>query len=221
MPIYEAQNEGGTAEDKFSFVLFNAIAFKDEENFFIFTLIKGEMRMGEFHLKDGRRCIFEEPTESAAAEMIDYVKQVGDETDNLTFNSKEFSLSVEDEARFLKSQHASETSFMLVVRIEGKIVASLGMQSNPRNRLRHRGTFGVSVLKECWGLGIGTLLIEEMIRKAKSIGITKLNLKVRTDNYKAIDLYKRIGFIEEGKESRGMRINGEYVDFILMGLILD
>ncbi len=157
-----------------------------------------------------------------AAEMIAYLNKVSDETDNLTFNSKKFNFTVEEEVELLK--FSKEWAILLLYyycSVDGKIVGSLGFQANPRKRLRHCGSFGVSVLQEYWGLGIGTRLLDEMIANARKMGITKINLKVRDDNQKAMALYEKKGFFKEGRESRGMRINDEYIDFILMGLILD
>ena len=50
--------------------------------------------------------------------------------------------------------------------------------------------------------------------------ITKINLRVRPDNERAIRLYQNKGFKKEGTISREMLLNGSYYDHHWMGLIL-
>lgn len=85
-----------------------------------------------------------------------------------------------------------------------------------------KGEFGVSVLKEYWGNGIGEELIKYLIAWSKDSGIIrKINLRVRTDNTPAIKLYKKLGFLEEGKRKRDFLIKGKFYDSLLMGLMID
>ena len=68
--------------------------------------------------------------------------------------------------------------------------------------------------------GIGTALIEEAIDWARAPGVAKLELHVFPHNEPAIALYQ-LGFEEEGIRRRQYRIEGRYVDAILMALYLD
>ncbi|AZR73356.1 hypothetical protein BBF96_08150 [Anoxybacter fermentans] len=60
---------------------------------------------------------------------------------------------------FIEAQRKNETSLFLVARVDGKIVDSLGFQGNLRKHIRHSASFKISVLKDYWGLGIGTFLL--------------------------------------------------------------
>ena len=70
--------------------------------------------------------------------------------------------------------------------------------------------FGISIAKEFWGLGIGRALTEACIECAKEAGYTQLELDVVSDNASAISLYKKIGFVEYGRNPKGFnsRISG-------------
>jgi RimJ/RimL family protein N-acetyltransferase len=46
-------------------------------------------------------------------------------------------------------------------------------------------------------------------------------LKTRTDNFKAIKLYKKLGFEEEGMLKRDILINGTFYDTLCMGMMID
>lgn len=55
----------------------------------------------------------------------------------------------------------------------------------------------MAVLPEYRGLGLGTLLLNEMIRTAKDSGFTSLSLSVDPNN-PALRLYERQGFVKVG-----------------------
>lgn len=70
--------------------------------------------------------------------------------------------------------------------------------------------------------GIGKLLLNHLIDWAKqSENIEKIVLQVRSTNIRAISLYKKMGFIEEGLLKNNIKIDkGHYIDDIIMGLNL-
>ena len=51
-------------------------------------------------------------------------------------------------------------------------------------------------------------------------GIEKLNLEVFSTNTGAIELYRKLGFREEGRKIRQFKIFDEYADDVLMTLFL-
>lgn len=74
------------------------------------------------------------------------------------------------------------------------------------------------MLKDYWNIGIGYYLISTAIMLSKKAGLRKINLDTRIDNLKAINLYKKLGFKEEGIITRGIFINNEFYDLLIMGL---
>ncbi|MBN2655725.1 MAG: GNAT family N-acetyltransferase [Spirochaetales bacterium] len=71
-----------------------------------------------------------------------------------------------------------------------------------------------------WGKGIAGSLISELFSWAPKNNITKINLKVKEDNRRAIELYKNLGFVPEGILARDFLIDGKYYNSIAMGKIL-
>ncbi len=55
----------------------------------------------------------------------------------------------------------------------------------------------IYVLEEYRNKGIASILIEFMINDGKNKKITNITLEVREDNVKAINLYKKYGFVEK------------------------
>jgi putative acetyltransferase len=71
------------------------------------------------------------------------------------------------------------------------------------------------------GLGLGKALLDIAIAWARETGAHKMWLEVWPHNTAAISLYRRAGFIEEGRKRRHYRRrNGDLWDALLMGLQL-
>ena len=87
--------------------------------------------------------------------------------------------------------------------------------------MRHRGVFGISLKKAWWGCGAASALMEAILAFAKEKGFEQLNLEVRSDNIRAIRLYKKYGFQKLCTFPRFFKINEEYIDFDLMKLELN
>jgi RimJ/RimL family protein N-acetyltransferase len=72
-----------------------------------------------------------------------------------------------------------------------------------------------------WGLGIGSAMLDCLIDWARATAvITKLNLRVRSDNERAIRLYRGKGFVVEGTVTREHLIDGRYFGQDCMGVEL-
>lgn len=156
---------------------------------------------------------------SDAEAMIEYLDIIAGESDNLTFGPGEFNITLDQEIAFLESLQDNNNAIMLLAEADGQMVGNLTYSGGPRVRTRHVGEFGVSVKSDYWGQGIGRALVEALIKWAiDSEYCEKINLKVRDDNYKAIALYRKLGFKVEGLIKRDMKINGEFVDCLFMGL---
>ena len=144
-----------------------------------------------------------------AAAILEYLKQVGSETDNLSFGGEGLPFSAEDEEKFILSLENSTDGILLVAKDGDRIVADASLSRYPR-RMSHRGELGVSVIKEYWGRGIGGRLIGKIIEFARENAFEVIDLEVRSDNVGAIHLYEKMGFKKIGSHPTYMKINGEY-----------
>ena len=153
-----------------------------------------------------------------AEELLEFLRLVGSETDNLTFGAEGLPITVEQERAFLAAQ--AENFPMFVARADGRIVGDIGLQGSTRERMKHRMSFGISVAKECWGQGVGSALLQAAIDFARSAGVAVISLEVRSDNVRAIALYEKFGFRKIGHFPDFFRVGGESVDFDLMNLYL-
>ena len=101
-------------------------------------------------------------------------------------------------------------------------MSTLSFSGGQRNRIKHCGELGMTVQRRYWEIGIGTLMLEVFIAWAKRTNIIKkVNLRVRTDNKRAISLYERMGFVIEGTIRKEIFIDGKFYDHYWMGLEID
>ena len=90
-------------------------------------------------------------------------------------------------------------------------------QLRPHIKYRHRAVVGISVLKEYWGCGLGSYLIQLAIDQARANGFEQLELGVYSDNSRAIHLYEKFGFERYGIQPRAFKLkDGTYRDEIIM-----
>lgn len=156
-----------------------------------------------------------------AFDILQYCKEIGSETDNLTFGVEGVGLSVDKEEQYIQSVYDSETDLYLVAIENGEIIGTCCLSNYKRERLSHRAEISISVRKSAWGRHIGTELLKTAIEFAKKTNKIKIiSLEVRTDNLAAIYLYKKFGFEIIGTFKGFMMIDGTYVDCHIMELNL-
>ena len=64
--------------------------------------------------------------------------------------------------------------------------------------------------------GVGNALLSASLADADSIGLTRVELRVRTDNAAAIHLYEKSGFVTEGTCRKYLHSEGRYHDTLIM-----
>ncbi len=174
-------------------------------------------------LKDGRECCLRNGTERDGAALLEIFTRTHTETDYLLSYPEETETTAEKEAEYLKGKTESGNAIEILAEVGGKIVGTAGIEAvGEKGKVRHRADFGISVLKVCWGLGIGRALTEACIECAKRAGYAQLELAAVSENARALALYRSAGFVEYGRNPRGFRsrLTG-WQELVLMRLELD
>ena len=176
----------------------------------------------ELLLKNGSRCIIRTATGDDAAGVLHCFVKTHTETDNMLTYPEERGFSEADERDYLGERAVRTDSVELCAVVGGEIVGTAGFDPvGTQIKLRHRATFGIGILKDYWGLGIGRALTESCIALAKQAGYRQLELDVLAANQAAILLYQSVGFTEYGRNPRGFRSReGEDQTLVLMLLSL-
>lgn len=157
-------------------------------------------------LKGGVELLVRNAVASDARALRDIMQRTHAETDYLLSYPDEQGSDDEQEARALAEMERSDDEVELVAVLDGRIVGSAGVTAvGGRRKVLHRARFGISVLTEHWGMGIGRVLMESCIDSARRAGYTQLELEVVAGNERALPLYRRAGFEEYGRNPRGYR----------------
>ena len=152
--------------------------------------------------------IIENARPEAAAAILEYLKAVGGETDNLNMGAEGLPTTVENEESYLRSLTDSPDGEMYTAKEDGEIIG-IAHVSCLKRRMSHRASIGVSVRRCAWHRGVGTALMEKLIAFARNNSLEQLELEVRSDNERAIRLYEKFGFTKVGTIPAFLKVNGE------------
>jgi len=154
------------------------------------------------------------PAEIEDAEKIgDLLDEVG--VENIYIMSVPGERTV-DQIKALIRQQNTDRSLLLVADNYGDIVGVLGFIGGLFKKISHVVEIGMAIKKDFRNSGLGSTLFREAITWARKKGFYRLELGVLSTNYQAISLYKKFGFQEEGVRKSRYRIEGKWVDEILM-----
>jgi RimJ/RimL family protein N-acetyltransferase len=101
-----------------------------------------------------------------------------------------------------------------------RVVGSLSIRRDDHPATAHVATLGMFVVASHRGRRIGTALLEEALRWARRFDVERIELTVYPHNEAALALYRRFGFVEEGRLVRHAKKSYGYEDEILMAVQL-
>ncbi len=128
------------------------------------------------------------------------------ETDYLLSYPEENNFDPEQESLFLEEKADSPNEIEILAIIGGKVVGTAGIKAvGKKHKIKHRADFGISILQEYWGFGLGKELTIACIHCAKEAGYEQLELSVVAENKRALSLYQSLGFEEFGRNPRGFK----------------
>jgi RimJ/RimL family protein N-acetyltransferase len=120
--------------------------------------------------------------------------------------------------RFLEMIQSDDAT-VFVAETGGEVVGEL---TAFRRASTGPATIGMGVLARWRGQGVGTALMHACVEWAREAGVHKLSLEVFPWNEAAIGLYRKFGFVEEGRlRQQYRRQSGELWDVLVMGRLLE
>ena len=157
-------------------------------------------------------------TGNDAGAVLAFSRQIGGETDHLTFGPEGLPLGEEQERGFLEKAADTPDRLMLGAWDGERLVgtAEIARLSN-KARLAHRAQFAVSVARSHWNRGIASALACRCLQRAREMGCTVVELEVLENNAPAIHLYQKLGFSAVGRHPCFFRYaDGRCVPALLM-----
>lgn len=113
-------------------------------------------------------------------------------------------------------------NLFLVAEVHNRIVGFSRCEGSNLKRLSHKVEFGVCILREFWGYGMGKSLLQQSIQWADENEVKKISLQVLETNEKAIQLYKKLGLEVEGILKNDKKLlDGKYYNTVVMGRFTD
>lgn len=158
------------------------------------------------------------PKQEDLQQMLDYINTLSSEKTFLLFQGEQMTL--EEEKIYLDDQLKKieeKKAIKLFVFDNDKLIAISDIVMREKAE-KHIGYFGISVVKEFRGQGIGNLLMDLVIKEAaKNLEDLKIIvLGVFGDNVVAQNMYKKFGFQEFGNLPGGISHADVLVDHIYM-----
>lgn len=169
-------------------------------------------------LKNGEELLLRSLKPQDAQESILVLKKTAGETLYMMRYPDEWTMTEEAQREALAQMEHAPKALMLGAFVDGRLIGIGNFRPvHPGDRARHRAGMGISILKSCWGKGVGTAIMHALIEAAKTTALEQLELDVVSTNERAIRLYARCGFAEYGRQPRTMKYrDGTYADTVLM-----
>ncbi|NLS94451.1 MAG: GNAT family N-acetyltransferase [Planctomycetaceae bacterium] len=168
--------------------------------------------------RTGKEFLIRTAQTADAENLLSYIRAVADETEFFVLESDEFPPTVEAERTWVQDHVDHPGKILLVAEAEGHIIGNISFEAGPSRRIAHRGNLGISVTRAWRGRGVGTALLQRLLKWAEANPIIeKVALEVFATNDSAIRLYKKLGFIEQGVARKEVKLGpGRHVDVLSM-----
>lgn len=148
--------------------------------------------------------------------------KIDGETENLDREKGEAFIDKSGFEQVIHTDTINPRNLFLVAVVDKHLVGFSRCEGTYLKRFSHKVEFGVCVLEDFWGYGIGKNLLKQSILWADTNVIKKITLNVLETNTRAIEMYKRHGFEIEGilKDDKILS-DGKYYSTIVMGRFND
>ncbi len=177
------------------------------------------MSVAEFSTKNGQRVVLRTPMWEDLDGLLDLINSLVEEKAEIVISDK---LTREEEANWLADllvKLEKDQTFFFVAEVNGKVVATSDLHLGRGTEVR-AGNVGIVVKNGFRGMGIGTRIMQTIVKFARKRGLRVLVLSVFATNERAIHVYKKVGFVSCGRVPRKHFHKGRYVDEIIMAASL-
>ena len=155
-----------------------------------------------------------------AAQSLELFRAVVEEERYFTVSSEECGRTLHAQESQFRRHSLERDSCIIVACIEENLVGQLSIRSGSYLRTKHVGTVEMFVDQSSRGMGIGSQLLKFALKWSKQrSSLRKIELSVFADNQRAVALYHKFGFEEEGRIKGAFReVDNRLRDNVLMGL---
>ncbi|KAG5642148.1 hypothetical protein DXG03_003552 [Asterophora parasitica] len=118
---------------------------------------------------------------------------------------------------------ANEALLYVVLEAVGSPGIVIGAASLAVGSVKNRDVnLGIGLIPDVWNKGYGAEATRFLVDYAfKDLGVHRVSLGVLENNQGAFEMYKKVGFVEEGRRRQANWLDGKWHDSILMGIVAD
>ena len=164
--------------------------------------------------------IIREIQECDAEQFLALSKQLDSETKFMLLEPGERRTTLPQQQEKIRSILSQKNSTFLVAETNGQLIGYIAGLGGSYNRNRHKADVVIGILLDYVGKGLGSRLFSELELWARNCRVHKLELTVMAHNDRAINLYKKSGFVVEGISVDSLLVDGSYVDELDMAKFL-
>jgi RimJ/RimL family protein N-acetyltransferase len=124
-----------------------------------------------------------------------------------------------DQTRAYLSHLRQSGGISLLAVEHDRVIGWVDVARGPFEGLTHYGRLGMGLAADVRGRGLGPLLLTRALDEAFAVGLERVELEVFRSNVRAVALYRRAGFIEEGCRRCARKLDGVCDDVLMFGLL--
>src|SRR4030081_1248781 len=128
----------------------------------------------------------------------------------------EWNPTVEEQARRIEQNAKSQSGITVVAEADGRLVGAASGNRGSVKRNRHSAYVVIGVVAAWTGRGVGSALLAALEAWARANGLHRLELTVQVHNRRAIALYEKCGFEQEGIKRHSLNIECAFIDELYM-----
>ena len=162
----------------------------------------------EYTLRNGEKTVIRSPGAEDIPGMLDYLYLTASETEYVLRYPEECRrYTPESEKALIDRMNGSDNEAMLICVAGGQVAACCQIGWNNRIKTGHRAAIGIAVIRKYWGQGIGSRLMQELIRIAReNKEIIQIELDYIEGNTRARRLYEKFGFTVTGVKPNAIQL---------------
>ena len=169
---------------------------------------------------NGKELVLRSATEDDAEMLLSYLKTVCGETRFLMYEEDEVNITLEGEKGFIRNHIETDDNVLIIGLYDGEYIGNCSFDRQGMSRRNHhRASIGIALFQKFTGLGLGRIMLTNLLEFIKAQGYEQVELIVIEGNDRARHLYESVGFKEYGRLPKANKYDdGTYADDILMVL---
>ena len=168
-----------------------------------------------FTAKDGKKIVIRliVPSDLKEAKKItDFINSIIAERDFMPLNKRK---TIEEEREVVKKWIMDRSAYHIVAEHNKMVVGKAEISRNKEGK-SHVAELGILLRKGYREVGLGTEMMKVLITKARKLKLKFVRLVVFSTNKRAIELYKKFGFMEVARIPKQFQRRGKLIDEIIM-----